>query len=129
MKKLSTKNWFSDAIWFAFSCDCQPYDFKIDHGNRFLSKIPRPTFFPISKNNVGGRDIRHFVENSDFLPVFTDFFRGVAQELLESSRVRGVQKVFKIFVVPLDVGITSVAEILLIRFLSEVIAKKTNWTF
>ena len=83
MKKLSTKNWFSDAIWFAFSCDCQPYDFKIDDGNRFLSKIPIPAFFPISKKNVGGRDIRHFVENSDFLPVFNDFFEGWLKNCLK----------------------------------------------
>lgn len=61
MKKLWTKNWIWGPIWLGFSCDVQPYDFKIDRGNRFLSTIPRWVFFPIVEKNSRSRDICIFV--------------------------------------------------------------------
>ena len=126
-KKLSTKNWIYDAICLSFSCDFQPYDFEIDHGNRFLLKFPRCNFFPIFNKNVGCRDIGHFVQNPDFFPVFNKKNRGVAQKLLEISVE--VSKMFsKYFLFPLLWGSRAWPKFRLIRFLSKVIAKKPNWT-
>ena len=112
---------------FAFSCDNQPYDFKIDPGNRFLSKIPRGKIFPIFNKNSGSRNILCFVQNPDFPPVFNIFFRGVAQKLLENSV--GVSKmVSKHFLCALLWGSLGWLKSRVIRFFPEVIAKKPKWT-
>ena len=55
---------FSDTLanWLSFSCDNQSYDFENNHGNRFLSKIPRPIFFHSSKKTLVAQVFAFYVE-------------------------------------------------------------------
>ena len=112
---------------FAFSCDFPPYDFKTDHGNRFLSKIRRGTFFPILNKNPGCRDIPVFVQTHRFFPSLHQIYRGVAKKILEISV--GVSNMLsKYFLFPLTRGSLAWLKFRQIRFLSQVIAKKPHWT-
>ena len=55
---------------FAFYHDNDTYDFKIDHGNRFLSTFRGDVFSPIFQKKSGSRDISYFV-----LPLGGNFFK------------------------------------------------------